>query len=281
MATPERVLQTIRQAILAFRDTPGRQGRLVRIEGAAEVLVAGDLHGHVTNFKKALDRADLARNPHRHLVVQELVHGPYRYPQGGDKSHQLLDVLVALKCQYPRQIHMLLGNHELAEWRGQKIGKGDEVLNGLFRQGVQTAYGPRADDVYAAYVYLFAAVPLAVRTANRVFLSHSLPTASQLDRFDPAALERDASDDADLAAGGPVHALVWGRDTRPDTAAAFLSKVDADLLITGHIPCDRGYDIPNDRQIILDSLGDPACYCLFPTDRPLTHAELVACVGTL
>jgi hypothetical protein len=57
--------------------------------------------------------------------------------------------------------------------------------------------------------------------------------------------------------------------------------LDADLLITGHIPCDRGFDLPNDRQLVLDSLGTPAAYCLFPTDRPLTHAELIAHVSTL
>ena len=63
---------------------------------------------------------------------------------------------------------------------------------------------------------------------------------------------------------GPVN----GRDTRPATVAACLQKVDADLLVSGHIPCERGFDAPNDRQLILDSMGTPACYCLFPTGRP-------------
>jgi hypothetical protein len=39
--------------------------------------------------------------------------------------------------------------------------------------------------------------------------------------------------------------------------------------------------VPNGRQLILDSLGAPACYCLFPTDRTITHAELVQFVGIL
>jgi hypothetical protein len=94
-------------------------------------------------------------------------------------------------------------------------------------------------------------------------------------------LEREDWEQADLLPRGAVHSLVWGRDVRPENAAAFLGKVDADLLITGHIPCERGFDVPNDRQVILDSLGTPACYCLFPADRPLSHADLVACVSTL
>ena len=94
-------------------------------------------------------------------------------------------------------------------------------------------------------------------------------------------LERDDFAEADLVLGGTVHALVWGRDTKATTAAAFLARVDADLLITGHIPCDQGFAVPNERQLILDTLGAPACYCLFPTDRPLSQPELLQGVGTL
>ncbi|MGH7225838.1 MAG: metallophosphoesterase, partial [Gemmataceae bacterium] len=136
-------------------------------------------------------------------------------------------------------------------------------------------------EVYGVYQELLGVVPLALRTPNRILLSHSLPPASRLDDFDPAVLERDVSTESDMVPGGSVHALVWGRDTRPETVAAFLAKMDADLLISGHVPCDDGFDTPNDRQLILDSLGSPACYCLFPTDRVLTLAELVPLVQTL
>jgi hypothetical protein len=193
----------------------------------------------------------------------------------------LLDLLAALKCQFPRQVHFLLGNHELAEYTQRRISKGDLDLNQVFREGVGTAYGGRAPEVYAVYRELLGVVPVALRTPNRILLSHSLPPASRLEDFDPAVLEREASTEADMVPGGSIHALVWGRDTRAETVAAFLGKMDADLLISGHVPCDDGFDAPNDRQLILDSLGSPACYCLFPTDRPLTLAELVQHVHTL
>ena len=281
MPDPERLLTTLRRAVLAFRSTPGRRGRVVALEEVDEVLASGDLHGNVENFRQLLLKADLGKNPRRHLVVQELVHGPFHYAAGGDKSHQLLDLLAALKCQYPRQVHMLLGNHELSQWTNRRIVKGDLDLNQLFRLGVSTAYGERGDEVYAAYEALFAVLPLALRTPNRVFLSHSLPSAARAATFSLAALERDETLPGDLLPGGAVHSLVWGRDTSLDNVAAFLATVDADLLISGHIPCDRGFDVPNDRQLILDSLSTPACYCLFPTNSPLNHAELVARVATL
>jgi hypothetical protein len=280
MPDTERLILTLRQAIWAFRSTPGRRGRVLRLQDVNEVLVAGDMHGNLANLQALIGRADLRAYPERHLIVQELIHGPQRYANGGDKSHQMLDVLAALKCQFPRQVHMLLGNHELAEWTGQLIGKNDQVLNNVFRTGIEAAYGARAAEVKSMYLTLFTALPVAIRTPNRVFLSHSLPAARRLSGFDPEVLERDQVDDAELKTGGSIHALLWGRDTRLATAEAFLLKMDADLLITGHIPCE-GFEVPNDRQIILDSMKAPACYCLFPTDRPVSHGELVSLVRTL
>jgi hypothetical protein len=281
MPDPDRLLTTLHRAVQAFRETPGRRGRFVELRDASDVLVGGDLHGNIENFRLLMQKADLAKNPRRHFVVQELVHGPFRYPAGGDKSHQLLDLVAALKCQYPGRVHVLLGNHELAQWKSQWIAKAEQDLNDVFRAGVAAAYAPRDDEVYAAYHALFAIVPLALRTRNRVFLSHSLPSALRMASFDFGALQKEENDDADLAPGGSVHALVWGRDTSPPNVRAFLEKVDADLLITGHIPCERGFEAPNDRQIILDAMQTPACYCLFPAERAITHEELIRCVAEL
>jgi hypothetical protein len=281
MPDASRLLNTLHRATRAFRETPGRRGRVVTLEGATEVFVAGDLHGHLENFRLLLQHADLGSHPGRHLVLQEVIHGPYSYPAGGDKSHQLVDLVAALKCQYPPRVHFLPGNHELAQATGRRIAKNETDLNLSFREGVETAYGPRAAEVYAGYLELFAAAPLALRTANRVFLSHSLPPASRLADFDLAVLERDEQMPADLEPDGTVYALLWGRDTSLATVTTFLEKVDADWLITGHVPCERGFAVPNERQLILDSLGMLAGYCLFPTDRPLSHEELVACVSTL
>jgi hypothetical protein len=281
MPRPDRLCTTLRCAIAATRATPGRKGRVVDLVGADDVFVAGDLHGNLGNFRLLLESAAPATNPCRHLGLQEVIHGPHRYPGGGDKSHQLVDLVAALKCQFPLQFHFVPGNHELAQATGREIGKSEDNLNRAFRDGVNAAYGPEHEEVYSLYCELFAAAPLALRTPNRVLLSHSLPSRSALERFDPAALEREPSLEADLIPGGSVYAVSWGRDTREETAARYLTRMDANLLVTGHLPCDRGFDVPNGRQVVLDSAGQPACYCLFPADRPLTHEELVGCVSAL
>jgi hypothetical protein len=281
MSVIETRLLTTRRAILAFRDTPGRHGRLVLPAECDEVLVAGDLHGHVENFRRLLKRADLAAHPRRHLIVQELVHGPFRYPAGGDKSHQLIDLICALKLQHPRQVHYLLGNHELAQLTGRKVVKGDDDYNDLFERGVSDCYGARGKELYALYLALFRVIPVAVRTANRTFVSHSLPSAGHLPEFDPAALTRDPTPEEDLVPGGSVYSLVWGRDVREETLNAFLRRVDGDRLISGHVPCERGYERPTPAHLILDSQGEPACCFLLPASRPLGPGEWEKSVGVL
>jgi hypothetical protein len=281
MPDPIRLLRTLRQAVQHFRDTPGRQGRLVLLEQPTDVLAAGDLHGNVENFRLLLEKAALGKHPGRHVVFQEVIHGPHRYPTGGDKSHQLLDLIAALKCQYPARVHFLIGNHELSQWTRRRIGKAEMDLNELFRQGVGSAYGPQAAEVYAAYLDLFAATPLALRIPNGVLLTHSLPSPVNLTPAFPTCLEKEQPSEADLLPGGYVHSLVWGRDVSEANAAAFLKRMNAKWLITGHIPCDRGFELPNAHQIILDSLGAQAGYCLFPADRELSRDELLGCISTL
>jgi UDP-2,3-diacylglucosamine pyrophosphatase LpxH len=282
MPDPNRLLTTLRRAARLFRATPGRIGFFTELPQGAEIVVVGDLHGQVENFRRVLLLADLARQPRRHLIVQEIIHGPFEYPDdGGDKSHQLLDLVAALKCQFPERVHYLLGNHELAQWRKQRIGKGHVDQNAWFVQGVVTAYGSAANDILAAYEDIFAAADLALRSSNRIFFSHTLPPAKAMADFNLATLQTDPIAAAEYASGGAVHGLLWGRDVTEDNVQAYLKKVDADWLISGHIPSEQGYRVPNSRQIILDALASPACCMLIPTEAPTTQDELLSCIRTL
>jgi hypothetical protein len=281
MPDPARLIQTLTYAARYYRSTPHRRGRLVELRDADEVLVSGDLHGNLGNFQRILRLADLGNHPRRHLVLQEVIHGSGDSPSGVDRSHQLFDVVAALKCQFPLQVHLLPGNHEMAQFTDRPVIKGDRDLNRLFREGITVTYGAHADAVYEAYRELFFTLPLALRTRNRVYLSHSLPSATRLEAFDPALLESDDVPPEEWHPGGSLYALVWGRDTSPKTVEAFLARVGASLLITGHIPCEEGFTVPNEYQIILDSMAEPAAYCLFPARFTISHAELVKHVALL
>lgn len=279
MPDPEKLLPIIRRSTELFRTTPGRRGGVITLEDADEVLVVGDLHGNVPAFRKVLEIAALTQHPGRHLVLQELIHGTRNYhDDGGDKSHQLVDLVSALKCQYPGRVHLILGNHELSELTGRMIGKNGIMLNEQFRRGIATAYRPRDEAVYQAYRDLFAILPLAVRTPNRVFLCHTIPDPIYLDSLDLDLLAADTWPPEAMKRGGTIYALTWGRNTEPETIDRFAAMVDADWFITGHQPCDEGFRQANHRQLIIDGTAPDPTYCLFSAREPVTIETLVSCV---
>ncbi len=276
MPDPKKILTTIRRATELMRATPGRSGGIITPEGAEEIMVVGDLHGNIPAFKQVLKLAALDRYPGRHLVLQELIHGKREYGEDkGDSSHQLVDVVAALKCQYPDRVHLILGNHELSELTGRIIAKDGKTLNMMFRMGISTAYGPSAGEIYEAYKGLFAALPLAIRTANRVFVCHTLPDESDLDALDLELLKADTWPEESMKRHGTIYAMTWGRDTEPEVADRFAAMVDADWFICGHQPCDEGFRQANHRQIIIDGTDPYPAYCLFPTTSPVTIDSLL------
>ncbi len=277
-----KVMATIDRAADLFRRTPGRSGGIVTPPGPEEFLVMGDLHGHLSAFRSLLTVADLANRPARHLVLQELIHGPAEYPDdGGDRSHQLVDVVAALKCQYPERVHLILGNHELSELTGRPIIKAGVPLNEPFRRGIATAYQGMADEMYRSYLNLFASLPLAVRSSNRVLMCHTVPDGPMLDTFDPGLLAADTWPAESTARGGTIYAMTWGRDTSDETADRFAQIVDADLFVCGHQPSDEGFRRANPRQLIVDGTDPYPTYCLFNAREPMTMDRLVSGVRRL
>lgn len=281
MADPDRILKVLRDAATHHRACKDRKGMVIHVQDAKEIMVAGDLHGHLENFRTLVKIAALERHPFRRLILQEFVHGSERYQNGTDASHRLLDVAAALVCQFPNQVHLLMANHELAQMTGRAIAKNGEHLNELFEAGVETAYGARAPDVLAAYYELIETLPLAVRTTNRVFISHSIPPSRRIDAFDIGIFDLTSLPESEFELGSSTYDLLWGRDVTEPASRRFAEAIDADLLVTGHIVQKGGYGIPNRRHLIVDCTGSPACYILFPTRRPLTHKELVQRVHTL
>lgn len=279
MADSQKILATIRKATTLFRATPGRKGSVVYLDAAEDVLVAGDLHGHVHTFAQLLKIAGLDRFPKRHLVLQELVHDPRIDPVDGiDRSHRLIDLVCALKCQFPDRVHVLLGNHELSEFTGRSIAKHGADLNALFRKGVQSSYGAAVDQLIPAYHELFRSYPVFCRLPNRVLLCHTVPNGDDLDALDLKILETGVWPPESLQRGGTIYALTWGRDTTPETADRFAKLVDADWFICGHQPCNDGFMHANHRQLIIDATDPIPIYCHIPSRDAINMEGLLATV---
>jgi hypothetical protein len=187
----------------------------------------------------------------------------------------MLEDVAKLKTQYPERVHFILGNHELAELTDYPIQKNKQMLNLMFRLGLQQTYGPATEKIREAYFPFIRSCPLAVRLPSDVFISHSVPENVDSRPFDKSVFSRQI-DPAEYYDRTGVFELVWGRDYRQQNAQAFAELMEAKVLINGHEPCPEGFSTPNPFQIILDCCGDKACYVILSTsDQEMTQADIV------
>src|SRR5689334_24734397 len=119
-----QVVETFQTATEENQLSPLRIEQVVNLPEEGEVWMTGDLHDNRTNFSKLLAAADLGNNPHRHLVLHELIHGDRFDPEGRDGSWEMLYKAAELKCDHSGQVHFLFANHDLAQVHGEGIMKG-------------------------------------------------------------------------------------------------------------------------------------------------------------
>jgi hypothetical protein len=261
-----------RAAVLARRD-PKRRGNVLYMPDHGEILVTGDVHGCRPNFDRILAFADLEHHPDRHLVLHELIHGGPTDAEGGDLSWQLLEEAARLKIDYPERVHILLANHDVAEMLGIQLRKGSINLTQSFAEGLRHAYGSQAAEVKRAYCDFFRALPLAIKTPNRVWISHSTPHLAALADFNYDMFDRPLGDD-DFTRESQLYSFLWGRNQDDMAARIFCRHVGCDVLIVGHQPSQMGFKMPNSRHIILYSDNQLGRYLLLPLNQKVTQSGL-------
>jgi hypothetical protein len=232
--------QALRDAASLILQDPIRSGSLLTFGSAGQLVMTGDLHGHLRNFEKLQRFCALERSPGRVVMLHELIH---QEPDTAAVPDTSIDVLVraaAWKCEFPDNVFFLQSNHELSQLCGHEISKGGRYVLADFEQGVELRYGPQAAEVMDAVRQYIAALPLAARLANGIFLAHSLPDAFYVERFDLSVFDREPTP-ADMAPGGPAYALVWGRFQSPEVVEIFARRLGVDLFIVGHMPQEMGY----------------------------------------
>jgi hypothetical protein len=242
------------RAAMLTRQEPLRRGNVICLPPAGDLVVLGDLHGDVENLRKVVEWAALSVHRDRYLVLQELVHGGPLDERGDDHSFRLLEEAAVLKCRFKSQVQLVLSNHDLAEIIGSTIKKGGQSVSGAFWRGIANTYGEGWPEVHGSYRRLLSALPLAVRTPNGIFISHSTPQRDALDLFDYTIFDRPLTAE-DYLPSGSVYALVWGRFQDQEVADTFAKRVGAEVLVTGHQASAPGVKAPTSRHIILVSDG--------------------------
>jgi hypothetical protein len=257
---------TLHEAAQLTREDPNRSGSVLTFGAAGQLVMTGDMHGHLRNFEKLQRFCDLARSPGRSVILHELIHCEPDPVSGLDLSIDLLLRAAAWKCEYPDNVYFLQSNHELSQWRAHEITKGGRSVLADFARGVAHRFGRDAERVLEAVEDYTAALPLAARTARGLLLTHSLPDAGALPHFDYGVLER-APTAEDCEPGGAAYELVWGRFQTPEEIDEIAARLGVSAFVVGHTPQESGCAVIG-RMIILAS--DHAHGVFLPIDLSQT-----------
>ncbi len=280
MSDALRAIETFYEAAALNREDSIRKGSLLVFPNYGQLVMTGDLHGHRRNFEKLKRYCDLGKYGARHVILHELVHEEVVSIGGRDTSHLVLLDAARWKCEFPDQIHFLQSNHELAQLNGHEITKNGRVVTAAFDQSVAEHYCDRTGRVTEAISKFIRSYPLGGRTANRVFLSHSLPSPVDLPLFDPNVFSREPTNE-DLNDRGSAHMLVWGRYQTKAELEALSDLLDADFFICGHQPQEMGYDVLHERMVILASDHNHGVFMPFDLSKPVTIESLTKSIRPL
>ena len=278
--TAKDIIAAFETGARANRRDRYRQGNIVKLVGAGEVVMTGDLHGHEGNFDKLVRFTRLAENPQRHLILHELLHGACNDMPDECHSYRLLSRAAELKREYPDQVHFLMGNHAMAQVTRDEVLKGGQAMVRALTKALHTTYGQNTEHVIYALEEFILSMPLAASTANRIWLSHSLPSLRHLAQFDYDIFEMTLTADI-LRTNSSIRALIWDRTHGVKCIEELSSAWNIEVFVMGHQPQELGCGRSHERVIILASDHDHGCFLPFELERAYQPDELFGLIKPL
>ena len=269
----QKIIQLCRKGAELNRSCRFRKGNIINLPEMGKVIVAGDLHGHRRNFERIKKLADLENNNWNHVVLQEIIHGGPEDDYGGCLSWQLLFDVIRYKMKFPDQVHILLGNHDTATICNTSVLKAGKEMNRAMQAAMQRHFEDDYDQVYAAMTDYLLSQPLAIRCANRIWISHSLPADQFVEDFDLSIFNRPYTLD-DIERPNPVYLLTWGRRHSAEALKRLGEMFDVDAFILGHQPQEMGWALVGPNTLILASEHNFGCLLQFELDKSYSAAGL-------
>lgn len=273
MSEASRAAEVINNAAELNRNDSLLRGSELIFPNYGQLVMTGDLHGHTRNFEKLQRYCDLEHFAARHVIIHEIIHEEIESLDKRDESFRVLIEAARWKCDFPDQVHFLQSNHELAQLTGHEITKNGQIVTAAFNNSLRETFGDEAENVIQAIHKYIRSLPLAGRTDNRVFLSHSLPSPQMLPAFDASILTRTPTNE-EFQERESVHSLVWGRYHTSDVLKALREILDTDIFICGHQPQETGFEVVHNQMIILASDHNHGVFLPFDLSKPVTVESL-------
>jgi hypothetical protein len=265
---PQKTIELLKNGLESNKAEKFRRGNLISLPGEVELITTGDIHGHRRNFERIVSFSDLANNPHRHVMFQEILHGGPEDAEGRCQSYKLLFDAIGYKLEFPERVHFILGNHDTAFINNSRVMKGGKEMNDAIRLALDHEFKEASEEVKLAMKQFLFSQALAIRCNNRIWLSHSLPSGRFSEKFDHRIMDRELKIN-DMVKPGSAYLLTWGRNINQESLDATAELFDVDIFILGHQPQKQGWGQKGENLIILAS--DHNHGCLLPIDLSKTY----------
>ncbi len=288
--SPDQVMTILKAGGKALRESYAESerkwlgddpGALAEIAGVNSVAVFGDLHGATGNFTKRfeeLGKEAFLQNPKNHIVaIGDYLHTIDEKKARNKKAYleslRTLLILLQLKIKYPKQVHLLPGNHDYAHAGGTRPGKFDtdqtgqleNAIEDFVNAGPESASGLDSNTVYNFLLnylaYVIRQMPIVLTIADKSKAKHRLafvhagPNQSYTSKEQVNEIK---------ILHGTIDDVLWDRFYEPEFLEQFLSTLESEYLISGHTPptdfeeadlydAETHTAFINDHHIIIDS----------------------------
>ncbi len=293
LSSADSVIAALKAGTRASLLAPCRRGSVDSIDPPGRLIATGDLHDNPINFQKLVHAAGMTLNepgleaptasPLAHLTLHEIIHSD-RLMNGMDMSYRALVRVADLKARYPGHVHMLLGNHELAQFNNSTILKDGVKSVDAFNEGVEFSFPDDAARVNDAIKAFIRAMPVALECHTRrgtILCAHSLPPPASMARFDTSILKRNLVDDDYAPRTGSLHLMTWGRGYDADGLEDLVERWGVYLFILGHEKAEDGVKFVPPNAIILASDHDRGTFLPIDLANPPTPEEALSRVEWL
>ena len=271
---PQRIIDLLNKGAEASYADRFRRDNLVCLPADGSLIITGDIHGHRRNFERLITFADLANNPDRHIVLQEIIHGGPEDSEGGCLSYKLLFDAVRYKLSFPDHVHIIMGNHDTAFINNSEVIKKGKEMNRSMRLALDREFQQASADIKPAIQQFLFSQPLAVRSENRIWVSHSLPGDRYVDKFDRQILHRQLKL-IDCKKAGSAYLLTWGRNLSQPLLDKMAMAFDVDIFVLGHQSQQQGWRQAGKNLIIINSDHNHGCLLPIELAKSYTAAELI------
>jgi Icc-related predicted phosphoesterase len=221
-------------------------GKLVELPKKGKAFIVTDLHGNLKDFNRYMKLWEKCRDDNAHLILT----GDFIHAMGRENDRSI-DILEFVKSYWEsnENFHPLLGNHEWSTIAKVSVYKAGVNQSLNFEDMLKERFKKEWKYKLKEYEEFFKKLPIAVKTENKVFISHAGPPKNIKNLEDIINIA-----DEGYLENAKLYQILWNRkeDYTEKDIKSFLRAVDCKAMIVGHTPVN-GVELIGEDQIVVSS----------------------------